>query len=195
MDARVLKAEERRRKIRKYLRKNLSEVEMAEKLGVDTTTISEDISIISQENQVRMQSNQKLLDENISASLDALKRINELDEEVWSIYYGKRKVVVKGTGGIERIEEVEYDPLTRLQALEKIRQLNVDRARILKLLNPTQINIERLVYVEKMIPVLIERVVNVALEYVPKEQQEELLTKLKAIDVEKEISDGRESST
>jgi len=46
MSLKELKALERRKQIRKYIRQGRSQVEMAKRLGVDYTTISEDVAVI-----------------------------------------------------------------------------------------------------------------------------------------------------
>lgn len=183
MGLRELKAIERRKRIRKYIRKGLSQIEIAQKENVEYTTVSEDVAIIKSENAQRLLANKQLIDKDIKNTLKALERLNEIDEELWNIYYGTKKRKIKGTLGEQVIEE-DYDPQTRLQALDKLRQNNTDKAKLLKLLNPTQINVENLVYVEKMVPVLVNKMINIVLEYVPKEKQVELLEKLKVIDME-----------
>jgi hypothetical protein len=162
---------------------------MAKRLGFDVTTISEDVSIIRQENAARLLANRDLIDKDLDNISKALQSLQEVDEECWKVYYGTNKVTKIGSVG-PIVEDVPYDPQTRLQALDRIRQNALDRAKILKLLNPTQISIEKLVYVEKMIPIMVEKLVNVVLEYVPKEKQIELLEKLKTIDVEG-VTDGK----
>jgi len=185
MSLKDLKAQERRKRVRSYIRQRLTEVEMAKRLGVDVQTISEDVVIIRQENAGRLLANRELIDKDIENISKALETLQEVDEECWSIYYGTTKVSKPSSvAGLHRTEDVPYDPQTRLQALDRIRQNVIDRAKLLKLLNPTQINVEKLVYVEKVIPVMIERVVNIVLNYIPKEQQIEVLEKLKAIDIE-----------
>jgi hypothetical protein len=158
---------------------------MAKRLDVDVQTISEDVVIIRQENAGRLLANRELIDKDIENISKALETLQEVDEECWAIYYGTNKVSKPSSfPGQNRIEEVPYDPQTRLQALDRIKQNVIDRAKLLKLLNPAQINVEKLVYVEKVIPVMVEQVINIVLNYVPKEKQVEMLEKLKAIDVE-----------
>jgi len=187
-DLRNLKAVERRKQIRKFIRQGFKEVEMAESLGVDITTISEDVSIIREENSQRMLTNKNFLDKDIDNTLNALQNLNDLEEETWKIFY--KQVAVRDSNNGNILGYKESEPEIKLAVVEKIRQINLDRAKLLKLLNPTQINIEKMVYVEKMIPMLINKVINITLEYVPKERQVELLEKLKAIDVDKEVIDG-----
>jgi hypothetical protein len=185
---RSLKATERRKKIRQFIRQGLKEVEIAERLGVDETTISEDVAIIREENTTHLLSNKNFLDKEIENVLKALQNLSDLEEESWKIYYKQVEIRDSNNGNIIGYKDV--DSGTKLAVIEKIRQINQDRAKLLKLLNPTQINIEKMVYVEKMVPVLVNKIVNVVLDYVPKERQVELLERLKVIDIDKEVTDG-----
>jgi len=185
---RSLKATERRKKIRQFIRQGLKEVEIAERLGVDETTISEDVAIIREENTTRLLSNKNFLDKEIENVLKALQNLSDLEEESWKIYYKQVEIRDSNNGNILGYKETDSE--IKLAVIEKIRQINQDRAKLLKLLNPTQINIEKMVYVEKMVPVLINKIVNVVLDYVPKERQVELLERLKIIDIDKEVQDG-----
>jgi len=185
---RSLKATERRKKIRQFIRQGLKEVEIAERLGVDETTISEDVAIIREENTTRLLSNKNFLDKEIENVLKALQNLSDLEEESWKIYYKQVEIRDSNNGNILGYKETDSE--IKLAVIEKIRQINQDRAKLLKLLNPTQINIEKMVYVEKMVPILINKIVNVVLDYVPKERQVELLERLKIIDIDKEVQDG-----
>jgi len=187
-DLRSLKATERRKKIRQLIRQGLKGVEMSERLGVDESTISEDITIIRDENAQRILSNKSFLDREIDNTLKALQNLSDLEEESWKIFYKQVEIRDSNNGNIVGYKEADSE--IKLAVLEKIRQINIDRAKLLKLLNPTQINIEKMVYVEKMMPVLINKVINVVLDYIPKEKQVELLEKLKIIDIE-EVTDGK----
>ena len=191
MSLKYLKAIERRKRIRKFIRQGLKQVEMAGKLNVDVTTISSDVGIIRNENATRLLANKYLIDKDIDNMVKALEQLNEIDKECWKIYYKKKKRKVEGSFGIRIIEE-ETNPQIKLQALDRIKQNNLDRSKLLKLLNPTQISIEKVVYIEKMIPVLVDKMVNIVLPYIPKEKKLEVLEKLKVIDIEEADSNGRE---
>jgi len=169
MELRDLKAVERRKIVRKYIRQNLTEVEMAKRLSVNVSTICEDVSIIRDENSQRILANKNLIDKDIDALLKALYNISEVDEESWKIYYEAK------------------DDQTKLQALEKIRQNNLDRAKLLKLLNPSQVSIEKLVYIQNLIPIMVEKIVNIAINYITdKDKQIEFLGRVKDTDIEGE---------
>ncbi len=163
---------------------------MATKLDVDTSTISEDLEIISQENATRTLAYQEKIDKDVDNITSTLESLRAIDEECWKIYYSTNRVPVAGPAGVTVYKEVPIDPQTRLQALDKIRQNNLDRARLLKLLNPQQINVEKIVFAKTAIAVIVEQLVNVVLDFIPKEKQKEALEKLKAIDVEG-IIDGK----
>jgi len=188
MDLRELKGYKRRKQIRKLIRQGYKEIEIADKLNVDITTVSRDVSIILQENTTLLLANKDLITKDLEGLLQSLKTLNEIDEECWKIYYSthivkdKEGKILKDDKGVVITKEMA--PEIKLQTLEKVRQNNLDRAKLLKLLNPTQINVEKLVYVEKMMPVLINKVINVVLDYIPKEKQVEVLEKLKIIDIE-----------
>ncbi len=190
-DLRDLKAIERRKQIRKFLRMGLKQVEMAERLEVDVTTISSDIGIIQQENIRTLVANKRMLEKDNEALLKALSVLDQLDQELWDIYYGKMTIIRKIKGKEERETfEIPIDPETRISALDKIRQNNRERSALLKLLNPTQITTYNITYVEKMIPILIQKYTSIVLDYVSQDKQVELLEKLKAINLEDE-SDGK----
>ena len=182
-----LKAIERRKSIRKYIRQGLKEVEMAEKLNVDPATISGDVQIIRRENIQRLLANKQLIQKDVENLLRSLQILEEIDLECWKIYYEEK---VEYKDGVEH--KVPVNNNTKLEALEKIRTNNKDRAQLLKLLNPTQISIEKITYIENLVPVVIQKYTDIVLEFVPKEKQVELLEKLKVINIEKEIyEDGK----
>jgi uncharacterized protein YerC len=191
MGLKELKAIERRKRIRKFIRQGLTQVEIAEREQIDVTTVNEDVNIITQENAGRLLANRELVDKDLENLLNALRSLEQIDEECWKIYYedavavDKLGMVVKDSIG--NPIRIEQDSKTKLEALDKIRQNNLDRAKLLKLLNPTQINIEKLVYVEKMMPVLVNKMIDLVILYTPKEKQVELLEKLRAIDIEGEL--------
>ena len=188
-DLRDLKAIERRKQIRKYIRMGLKQVEMAEKLGVDVTTISHDVSIIQQENICSLVANKRMLEQDNEALLKALSVLDQLDQELWDIYYGKiTHPFNKALAGLTGISSTPTTPETKINALDKIRQNNKERSSLLKLLNPTQITTYNITYIEKMIPILIQKYTSIVLEYIPKEKQVELLEKLKTINLEDELN-------
>lgn len=188
-DLRDLKAIERRKQIRKYIRMGLKQVEMAEKLSVDVTTISHDVSIIQQENACSLVANKRMLEQDNEALLKALSVLDQLDQELWDIYYGKTtNPFNKALLGLTGASAAPTTPETKISALDKIRQNNKERSALLKLLNPTQITTYNITYVEKMIPILIQKYTSVVLGYVPKEKQIELLEKLKTINLEDELN-------
>jgi hypothetical protein len=188
-DLRDLKAIERRKQIRKYIRRGLKQVEMAEKLKVDITTISHDVDIIQQENMRSLVANKRMLSQDNEALLKALSVLDQLDQELWDIYYGKSSSPFnKVLEGLTGSSSTPTTPETKISALDKIRQNNKERSSLLKLLNPTQITTYNITYVEKMIPILIQKYTSVVLGYVPKEKQIELLEKLKTINLEDELN-------
>jgi hypothetical protein len=188
-DLRDLKAIERRKQIRKYIRRGLKQVEMAEKLRVDITTISHDVDIIQQENMRSLVANKRMLSQDNEALLKALSVLDQLDQELWDIYYGKSSSPFnKVLEGLTGSSSTPTTPETKISALDKIRQNNKERSSLLKLLNPTQITTYNITYVEKMIPILIQKYTSVVLGYVPKEKQIELLEKLKTINLEDELN-------
>lgn len=178
-DMRDMKAIERRKRVVKYLRMRMKQVEMAEKEGVDVTTISEDIQIIRQDNSRALLQNKRLTEKNIEALLDLLAVFDNLDAELWNIYYGKH---TKGDGSV-----VDVDPRTKLAAIEQLRANASKKAELLKILNPTQVVTYNFTYIEKLMPVILQKYVEVIREFVPKEKQIPLLEKLQAIDIEKEL--------
>jgi len=191
-DLRSLKAIERRKQVRKYLRTGLKQVEMAEKLKVDVTTISSDIRIIQEENIRTIVANKRMLEKDNEALLNSLSVLDQLDQELWDIYYGKKTIVKKKeiVNGKEEKEivSIPHGPDTKLTALDKIRQNNKERSALLKLLNPTSVTTYNITYVEKLIPTLIEKYTSIVLNYVPKEKQIELLEKLKTINLEEDLN-------
>lgn len=190
-DLRELKAIERRKHIRKFLRLGLKQVEMAERLGVDVTTISSDVGIIQQENVRTLLANKRMLEKDNEALLKALSVLDQLDQELWDIYYGKATNSNNLNGvlaGLVGTPPAPTTPETKLSALDKIRQNNKERSALLKLLNPTQITTYNITYVEKMIPILIQKYTSIVLEYVSKEKKVELLEKLKMINLEEDIN-------
>lgn len=167
-DLRQLKAIERRKKIRKYIRQGLPEIEMAKRLKTCVTTIWKDIKIIKRENAHWIISNRKLIHKDVKNILKSLEVLNDLDKETWKVYY-EEAVTAK----------------EKLMALEKIRQNDENRTKLLKLIDPGKINIEKMVYIEKVMPIMINKFLNVVLEYIPdKEKQKELLNRINAIDIE-----------
>jgi len=169
---------------------------MSKRLGVDYVTVSEDVSIIMQENSNSMLATKNLIEKDVDSLLRALETINQVEEETWKIYYGNVQVETIGPDtkdaegndvpGVSTVVNaiIPMDSKTKLDALEKIRQCNLDRAKLLKLLNPTQVNIEKMVYVEKMMPVLIRQVIDVAREFVPADKQLLFLEKMDTVNIE-----------
>ena len=84
----------------------------------------------------------------------------------------------------EEVVDVPFDPQTRLQALDKIKQNSIDRAKLLKLLSPKKISVTNITYIENLVPILVNKMINVVLDYVPKEKHIELLDRLNIIDIE-----------
>ena len=195
MGLKELKATVRRKRIRDFIRQGLTQVEMANRLGVDYTTISEDVKEIEMQNSNSIMATKAKIEKDVDNLLQALDTINQLEMEAWKVYYGAQQIVRRekkkdAETGVETEEEVvdEYqtplEPKTKLTALEQIRQCNLDRAKLLKLLNPTQINIEKMTYINKMMPVLITQVIEIAREFIPADKQLEFLSKMEQVDVE-----------
>jgi hypothetical protein len=186
-------AAERRKKIRKYLRQGFTQVEIAEKLGVNVDTVNGDVAYIRKENANYIAGNRGMIKKDIENLLKSLEQISLLDEEAWKIYYGDEytaPVVVGQDANGNNITEMRQIPVPlkiRLDALEKVRQNNLDRAKLLKLLNPAQITVEKMVYIEKMMPVVINQLVNLTLEYVPENKKMVFLERIKALDIDKTI--------
>lgn len=183
-DLRELKAIERRKKIRKMIRQGKAQTEMAELLDVDVTTISSDVAIIKEENEKSLSSNQKLVERDIEATLAAIYNLDQMDEEYWSIYYQTTKKTEKSALGTTHIIEAPQDAKVRLEALSNIRENVKVRSQLLKLLSPQQITIEKLVYIQNLLPTVLENYTTIVLQYVPQEKQVELLTKLQEVRIE-----------
>jgi F0F1-type ATP synthase delta subunit len=183
---RDLKAIERRTKIRKYIRQGLLQTEMADKLEVNVTTISDDIQIIRQENVQKMLSNKRLIEEDIRALLESIAKLNDIEDECWKIY--EEKIISVDANG--QPQEKSLSAGTRLEALDKIKQVAKDRAQLLKLLNPTQINVEKLVVIDKVFNLTIQKITEIVLQYIPENKKVELLTKIEkaTIEIEGEIN-------
>jgi|GEM_PF-5531299 len=190
-DLRDLKAIERRKQVRKYIRQRLTQVEMAEKLQVDVTTISDDVAVIRRENIYNILSNKELIEKDTKSILESINQLNEIDAECWKIYYGGFIIKKKDEKGNPIDVEIPLDPKTKLDALSHIEANLKRRCELLKLISPQQITIEKMVYVEKMIPIVMQKYTEIVLEYVPKEKQVELLDKLMTIDIEGMTLDGK----
>jgi len=191
---RELKWATRRKEVRRLLRQGYSIAEIAERLGTDWDTIHCDVIYIKKENAQFVAANKTLVKKDVENLLTALDQINLLDEEAWKIYYGENAPLVDikiGTDengkAIMAKKKMDVNPRTQLDALEKIRQNNLDRAKLLKLLNPSQITVEKMVYIEKMMPVVINKLINITLEYVPDNKKVTFLERIKTLDLDKEI--------
>lgn len=181
MSLKNIKAEDRRKKIRGYIKSGWTQNAMAATLGVDVTTISEDVAIIKEENYQRITANKELIKQDVDNLVMALDHIHQLEIEAWKIYSGYREVVAEN--GDITVIELPMDDRTKLDAWEKIRQCNLDRAKLLKLLNPASVNIEKLSYVNVQIDGILEQIVNLTLQYIPEDKKVEFLEKAKIIDI------------
>jgi len=218
-DMRELKAQERRSRIRAFIRQGLTQVEMSKRLSCDVTTISEDVAVIAQENGNSTRAYQKRVENDVDTLFEGLAKIQEVEEEIWKVYYGNRQIVRKVTKkdevtGEERTEEeietleLPIDAKTQLDALEKIKACTLDKMKLLKLLPTNQINIENLnVIIQQEIPNFIKQVYTIVMSYLTEEEKltfitkmEELassmdkITSMKTIEVKGESDDTRTTS-
>jgi len=137
---------------------------------------------------------QNRIKKDVDNLLACLSTINQLEMEAWKIYYGcmeiTRTETIKNEQGEDVyekvVEELEtpLDPKTKLDAWEKIRQCNLDRAKLLQLLNPTQVTVEKMIYINQQLPVFLNKVLDLTLQYVPIEKQGEFLNQMEQMNME-----------
>lgn len=192
-DMRELRALERRSKIRAFIRQGITQVEMSKRLGCDVTTISEDVAVIAQENGNTLRAYQKKIDNDVDNLLEGWRKIHELQEEIWKVYYGNRQLTRKITKkdevtGIETVEdEVEYlelpiDAKLQLDALAKIKECVMEEMKLLKLAPTNQVNIENLnIMVQQEIPNFIRQVYKIAMSYLTDEEKLEFIAKMEEL--------------
>lgn len=162
----------RRKEIVKLLRQQLTPQEIADRLDLDLEIVYADKAFIDSQKAETILKNQSLLENLGEAQLMALHNIDVVDAEAWKIYYSAEK-----------------DSITQLQALEKIRQNTLDRAKILKVLSSSHVQIDKVQVVYQSVLNIVTKIVDAVSEFVPKEKQIEMLQKLHALDIEKEVVD------
>lgn len=188
----------RRKQIRKFIRQGLTIGEMSQKLGYADSTIKEDLEIISKENSYQTLKDEEMIKNQIKALSNSIAQINKIDEECWSIFSGIKKITRKvkevdseGKEIVrEVVEEIESIPDARIQleALEKIRQNNLDRAKLFKLLGTGDLIINNNInQTQTVIKFITTKIIPLALQFIPDENKKDFYDKLKEIDFEKEI--------
>lgn len=187
--------EERRRQVRKYIQLGWKQAEIARKLGWSEQAIYEDMIIIKQENEEAKAQSKDYIFKDVEALIEAIAKINKLDEELWKIYYGikvRPTTITEKVEGVDVIKEVDetytinVDEKLKLEVARQLQQNNLDRAKFEAMLNPNKKNQDTVLKVELMIPNVVERIARMALEFIPKESQVEFLTKIQNIDYAKE---------
>jgi len=159
--------EKRREEIRRLKIMGMSNESICEKLSIPAGTFYNDLAIINENEKKLTESNKKLMEEAAKGILEMLSKYQLLEKEGWVNYLAINS------------------PCEKMRALTILSKIYMDVAKLLKLVDYNQINIEKYINIENLTPIL-SQVVQVIEVYVPADKRVEAFQALKKLNLQKE---------
>jgi hypothetical protein len=159
--------EKRREEIRRLKIMGVSNVRICEMLGLPSGTLYNDLAIINETEKKLTDSNKKLMEEAAKGILEMLSKYQLIEKEGWINYLAINA------------------PCEKMKALTILAKIYMDVAKLLKLVDYNQVNIEKYINIENLTPIL-NNVVQVVELYVPEDKRKEAFEMLKRINIQKD---------